>query len=496
MFERAAIKKDSKSDLKIKYWRNVFIAVLAVLTVSGTINSLLTDLVKNESLINFNSWYYIKQIIRFYIPNFLTGDNYLYLSIDYVLNFVINLITNTVTFPFYVGYLIYNTGFSNGTQVFYVLFGIVFYLAILVFVFEPLHVGTMKYFLCREEDPTSSNNHIMFSFSTYYKNIVITKAYEALMYALWCFTIINIPIKHYEYYMVDYILCDNPSISPKEALKLSKKLTDGNKWNLFLFDLSFLGYTFLSLFTFGLLDYLFTNPYKEISKAKLYLKLKDQLLIADEDAKSTYQSIITKNREGLILRRNVEYDCPYKIVDFILIFFIVSMVGWLWEVSLHLIETGNFANRGTLYGPWLPIYGSGGVIVLFLLKKTRKNPIITFFLSITICLTIEYFTGWYLEATRGVKYWDYSDMPFNLHGRICLYGGLVFGLGCIMMIYFIGPFLYTILSKFKSKPKWIVAIILGVIFITDFIISSIYPNQGDGITSPVSLLLYIFNLVK
>ena len=74
------------------------------------------------------------------------------------------------------------------------------------------------------------------------------------------------------------------------------------------------------------------------------------------------------------------------------------MIGWLYEVGIFLVEDHIFVNRGVLYGPWLPIYGSGGVAILVLLKKYRDKPIVLFFATMLLCGLIEYVGGWFLET--------------------------------------------------------------------------------------------------
>lgn len=76
--------------------------------------------------------------------------------------------------------------------------------------------------------------------------------------------------------------------------------------------------------------------------------------------------------------RTVSSDRSYSLVNLVMMFFIFCFVGWVWEVSLAFISEGTFVNRGTLHGPWLPIYGTGGVIILILLKKLRKKPLFEF----------------------------------------------------------------------------------------------------------------------
>lgn len=158
------------------------------------------------------------------------------------------------------------------------------------------------------------------------------------------------------------------------------------------------------------------------------------------------------------------------------------MVGWIWEVCLNLFSTGVFVNRGVLHGPWLPIYGFGGVFVLVLLKKVRDRPWLTFILTIVICGTLEYFTSLFLELTKGAKWWDYSGYLLNLNGRICAEGLLVFGLGGCAFIYFFAPLLDELYKKIPKRIQMLLCVILLTFFVADQVYSHFSPNIGEGIT--------------
>ena len=99
---------------------------------------------------------------------------------------------------------------------------------------------------------------------------------KALYVFLWSLLLV-IPgiIKGYEYRMIPYILAENPGIDTKEAFAMSKQMMDGNKWNAFVLDLSFLGWIILSVFTCGILAVFYVNPYIYMTDAELYVALKE-----------------------------------------------------------------------------------------------------------------------------------------------------------------------------------------------------------------------------
>lgn len=179
----------------------------------------------------------------------------------------------------------------------------------------------------------------------------------------------------------------------------------------------------------------------------------------------------------------INYMRRYSIWSLIALFFLFAIIGWIWEVVLHIILDGEFVNRGVLQGPWLPIYGYGGILILTMLNKFRAKPLRQFIATIVLCGTIEYFTSVYLEIVYdGQRWWDYSGYFLNLHGRICAEGLLVFGLGGIAIVYIVAPLLDNIIKKIDHKKLVTICCILVILFITDNIYSRKTPNTGKGIT--------------
>ncbi len=172
--------------------------------------------------------------------------------------------------------------------------------------------------------------------------------------------------------------------------------------------------------------------------------------------------------------------------NYILIFFVCAFIGWLWEVTLYLFMTGNFVNRGVLHGPWLPIYGFGGLGIVLLLRRFKKHPLIIFFAAVIGCGTLEYFTGWYLETFKHLKWWDYSSNFLNLHGRICIGSVTAFGLCGLTIIYVLYPILIKNFDRIKLRPKKILCFALVLCFLADFVYSSDVPNTGEGITNEIT----------
>src|SRR5699024_3423257 len=172
----------------------------------------------------------------------------------------------------------------------------------------------------------------------------------------------------------------------------------------------------------------------------------------------------------------------YSLRSLILIFFTFSFVGWLWEVSLHLFGDGVFVNRGFFHGPWLPIYGTGGILVVVLLKRFVPKPLVTFLMAVVVCGAVEYLSAWRLWEIEGMYWWNYTGYFLNLHGRICAEGLIVFGLGGCAFIYIAAPFFDEIYRRIPQKIARIICVVLLLLFAVDIVYSLIHPNSGAGIT--------------
>ena len=154
------------------------------------------------------------------------------------------------------------------------------------------------------------------------------------------------------------------------------------------------------------------------------------------------------------------------------VFFIIySFLGWLLEVTCKSIEQRKLINRGFLIGPWCPIYGWGCTLITLLLSKYSNDFVVLFGMSIIICSILEYFTSYIMEKLFKARWWDYSRRKFNINGRICLETMIPFGLLGTLLVYFVHPFLLSIITKISSNTLNIIALILLTLFLIDNIIS-------------------------
>ncbi len=137
----------------------------------------------------------------------------------------------------------------------------------------------------------------------------------------------------------------------------------------------------------------------------------------------------------------------------VLSFMVYGFAGWLWESTVcAMLNHGSFSNSGFLLGPCCPIYGAGALVCWFALRGIENVPV-QFLAAGALCCCIEYLVGVILEVTTHARFWDYSDMPLNFQGRICLYGFLMFGAGCVLICRVAEP---ALLGMLASMPVWAV----------------------------------------
>lgn len=367
-----------------------------------------------------------------------------------------------------------------------------------VFVKNIMLVGQCRYFLEHRNYPETSVDRLFFIYKTgNLRHTAWVMLVRSIRQTLWNLTIIGGIYKRYEYLMIPYIMAENPTISSKEAFRLSKELMMGYKRRALRMDIFFIPIALLDGFTFHLSAFLFLDPFRECVYAEMYAEqreakrtaihaesqLRDTLLAVNLEGLDTYPDSIcpTPYNEGHKWL-TTDWDRAYGGDTVILFFFFFSGIGWVWEVIFYLINDGEFINRGTMMGPWLPIYGLGGWVIIYLMRPLRRFPPLMFIGATAACGTVEYFGSWALEKILGMRWWDYTGYFMNLNGRICLEGLLVFGFAGVTMTYFIAPIADSLLARIPKKVRRVICIVLTVLFILDLGFSALHPNAGDGIT--------------
>lgn len=153
-------------------------------------------------------------------------------------------------------------------------------------------------------------------------------------------------------------------------------------------------------------------------------------------------------------------------------FLFYSFAGWVYESILCSITERKWVNRGFLYGPLCPIYGSGAVLILLALGRLT-NPLVLFLSGMTLCSILEYAVSWLMEKLFHARWWDYSHMRFQLNGRICLLGAVVFGLFAMVLVLWIHPAVYRMTLLIPDLWIYLSSGFLATAVITDTAVTTI-----------------------
>lgn len=161
----------------------------------------------------------------------------------------------------------------------------------------------------------------------------------------------------------------------------------------------------------------------------------------------------------------------YSITEYIWFFIIYAFLGWCSEVAYQAVYKGKFINRGFLLGPVCPIYGFGMILLIFALKPIVDHIPLLFFGAVLFTSALEFITGFVLEKVFNQKWWDYSDMPFNIKGYICLSFSIVWGLAAVFILHIIHPSIAKLVSFLDHPIGTVLLAILLAYFFSDVIIT-------------------------
>lgn len=161
----------------------------------------------------------------------------------------------------------------------------------------------------------------------------------------------------------------------------------------------------------------------------------------------------------------------FSLSNIIFYITIYGFLGWCLEVVYAGVNTGRFVNRGFLNGPICPIYGFGAAIIIICFEPFKNNLFLLFLGSVFVTSLLEYITGFVLEKVFYNKWWDYSNMPFNIKGYICLKFSLIWGAACIFLIKIVHPTISGIIKLIPSIIAYICITIIVILFVIDLISS-------------------------
>lgn len=164
---------------------------------------------------------------------------------------------------------------------------------------------------------------------------------------------------------------------------------------------------------------------------------------------------------------------PYSLPQWLFLFYVYCFLGWCVE-STHVSirqKPPHWVNRGFMRGPFLPLYGSGAIMMLVVSAPFQHNLFLTYVAGCLGATVLEYITGVTMEALFKVRYWDYSNQPFNFQGHICLGTTLAWGFLTILMTRVIHRPIEGLLYRIPQSLLSILVFVLTVFIAADFALS-------------------------
>jgi len=159
-----------------------------------------------------------------------------------------------------------------------------------------------------------------------------------------------------------------------------------------------------------------------------------------------------------------------------LIFAFGGIFGFIYEEIFYRFDLGEWVKRGTTFGPWIPIYGFGGLLILGFTFKVRKNPFLVFLLATIASGVLELVTGWVLLKFFGIRLWDYNEEILNwgnIGGFVCARSVLFFGISGVFLLFVVVPVFEWLEKKMSRKPWLALCYVPAGLFALDIVISLI-----------------------
>lgn len=149
-------------------------------------------------------------------------------------------------------------------------------------------------------------------------------------------------------------------------------------------------------------------------------------------------------------------------------FYFYCIFGWIFESLNVSIRQRKWVNRGFMKGPWLPLYGSGALVILLSTIPFKAYPVAVYFAAAVSATILEYITGVGMLALFKVRYWDYRYRKIQFQGHICLVSTVVWGFLGLLMVYIIHPPVVKLVSSWNQEVVSILTFVITICMVFDF----------------------------
>lgn len=161
----------------------------------------------------------------------------------------------------------------------------------------------------------------------------------------------------------------------------------------------------------------------------------------------------------------------YMTYQWLFIIYIYSFLGWCFESAFVSIKSKEWINRGFMRGPFLPLYGSGATMMLVVSMPFADHIVLTYVAGCIGATVLEYITGVIMEALFNVRYWDYSNRPFNFQGQICLRSTLTWGFFTVLTTRVLHWPIDRLVNSVPNRILYYLTVIITVYIVIDFTLS-------------------------
>lgn len=160
-----------------------------------------------------------------------------------------------------------------------------------------------------------------------------------------------------------------------------------------------------------------------------------------------------------------------------LIFVVGGIFGFVYEELFYRVDLGYWVKRGSTFGPWIPIYGVGAVLIKLTTSCLRDRPFLLFMAAVVISGMLEYVTGWILLHVFHIRLWDYNVEIWNwgnVSGLICLRSVLFFGVSAMILQYIAVPILDMLAEQCDNGVRCLLALAPCILFVLDILGYKVY----------------------
>ncbi len=161
----------------------------------------------------------------------------------------------------------------------------------------------------------------------------------------------------------------------------------------------------------------------------------------------------------------------YEWYRLLFLFFIFCNIGWVIESSIESLYRRRFINRGFLNGPYIPIYGFGGMTILICCMPFRHNGFLVYIVGVLSCTALEFFVGWVMESIFQKQFWDYSMLKYTYKNRISLIPSLFWGLLALFLVYVLYAPVDKLANFVSAEFAMIYDLVFAVVMLVDIVIS-------------------------